>query len=74
MRAAAAFVRVAEGFKSDISLLRDGMAANGKSIIAIVTLAAAKGTRVRVVAEGPDATEAVRALSELIADGFGEHP
>ena len=72
LRAAAAFVKVAEGFKSDVSLLRDGLSANGKSIIAIVTLAAAKGTLVRIVADGPDAEEAVAALSALVSGGFGE--
>jgi phosphocarrier protein len=72
LRAAAAFVKAAEAFQSDVSLIRDGVAANGKSIIAIVTLAAAKGTTVSIVAEGPDAEEAVSALEALVADGFGE--
>ena len=72
LRAAAAFVRIADGFASDVSLVRDQVSANGKSIIAIVTLAAAKGTTVQIVAEGPDAEEAVSALQALIADGFGE--
>ncbi|MFQ5514237.1 MAG: HPr family phosphocarrier protein [Myxococcota bacterium] len=72
LRAAAAFVKLAEEFKSDVKLVCDGMVANGKSIIAIVTLAAAKGTSVRIVAEGPDAEAAVGALETLVADGFGE--
>ena len=72
LRAAAAFVRVAEGFQSDVTLCRDETAANGKSIIALVTLAAAKGTTVRVVAEGPDANTAVDDLAELVENGFGE--
>ena len=72
LRAAAAFVKVAERFKSDITLERDGTRANGKSIIALVTLAAPLGTRVRVVADGPDAEDAVAALAALIADKFGE--
>ncbi len=46
--------------------------ADGKSIIALVTLAASRGTPVRVVAEGPDADEAVAAVSSLIEAGFGE--
>ena len=74
LRAAAAFVKVAESFQSDVTLYRDGLAANGKSIIALVTLAAAKGTRVRVVAAGSDEQEAVAALCALIGDGFGEGP
>ena len=72
LRAAAAFVKVAERFKSDITLEREGTRANGKSIIALVTLAAPLGTRVRVTADGPDADEAVAALAALIANKFGE--
>ena len=72
LRAAAAFVKVAERFKSDITLERDGTRANGKSIIALVTLAAPLGTNVRVSADGPDAEEAIAALAALIANKFGE--
>ena len=72
LRAAAAFVKVAERFKSDVSLERDGTRANGKSIIALVTLAASLGTSVKIVAEGPDASEAVGALAKLVEDRFGE--
>lgn len=74
LRAAAALVKVAEGFKSEVTLYRDGISANGKSIIALVTLAAAKGTSLRIVAEGPDAEKAVSALEALVAEGFGENP
>jgi phosphocarrier protein len=72
LRAAAAFVKVAERFKSEVSLERDGVRANGKSIIALVTLAATRGTGVRVSATGPDAQAAVEALTALIQDRFGE--
>ena len=72
LRAAAAFVKLAEGYTSDVALERDGASANGKSIIALVTLAAAKGTTVRVVADGPDAKDAVEALVALVEDRFGE--
>ena len=72
LRAAAAFVKVAERYESEVLLERDGAKANGKSIIALVTLAAAQGTQVRVIAEGPDAEEAVEALVALIDDRFGE--
>jgi phosphotransferase system HPr (HPr) family protein len=74
LRAAAALVKVAESFKSEVTLFRDQLSANGKSIIALVTLAAAKGTPVRIVAEGPDADEAVSALEALVIEGFGESP
>ncbi len=72
LRAAAAFAKVAEGFESEVTLERDSMSANGKSVIALVTLAAAKGARVRIIAEGDDAEEAVCALVELVANRFGE--
>ncbi len=72
LRAAAALVKIAEGFKSEVTLYCDGISANGKSIIALVTLAAAKGRRLRIVAEGSDADEAVSALEALVSDGFGE--
>jgi len=72
LRAAAAFVKVAERFKSDVSLEREGTRANGKSIIALVTLAASLGTTVKIAAEGPDAEEAVAALTKLVEDRFGE--
>jgi phosphocarrier protein len=65
-------VKLAEQFQSEILLQREEASANGKSIIALVTLAAPKGTPVRVVAVGPDAKEAADALVQLIEDCFGE--
>lgn len=72
LRAAAAFAKLAESYASDVQLERDSMSANGKSVIALVTLAAAQGSRVRIVAEGDDADTAVKALSELVSERFGE--
>jgi phosphocarrier protein len=72
LRAAAVFVKVAEGYQSDVTLFRDESSANGKSIIALVTLAAAKGTPLRVVAEGPDAAAAAAVLAQLVENRFGE--
>lgn len=72
LRAAASFVKLAERFSSDVTVSHGGISANGKSIIALVTLAAPKGTQVRVVVEGEDAEDAVEALAGLIDDGFGE--
>ena len=72
LRAAAAFARVAEGYKSEVSMLRDELRANGKSIISLVTLAAPKGTRIRLIVEGDDAEAAVQALRDLIENRFGE--
>lgn len=72
LRAAAAFVKLAESYQSEVTLSRDGKCANGKSIIALVTLAAAQGATVRVCADGPDAKDAVAALCELVGSRFGE--
>ncbi|RMG44780.1 MAG: HPr family phosphocarrier protein [Acidobacteria bacterium] len=71
-RAAARFVDEASRFESRIELRREGEAADGKSILGLLTLAAARGSRLRLVAEGPDAEAAVAVLAELIASGFGE--
>ncbi len=72
LRAAAAFAKLADRFECDVTVTRDDESANGKSIIAIVTLAAAKGSRVQIVADGSDADAAVAALVELVENRFGE--
>ena len=71
-RAAALFVQTAGKFPCDIYLEKDGMEVNGKSIMGILTLAASKGSEVRVRAEGDAAGLAVERLSELIDNKFGE--
>lgn len=72
LRAAAAFVNVADRFQADVLLARGEESANGKSIIALVTLAAPKGTSVRIIADGVDADDAVGALVDLVEGRFGE--
>jgi len=71
-RAAVKFVKLAEHFKSDIRVIKDGSPVNGKSIMGLLTLVAALGTPIVVEAEGPDAEDAVAALAALVEDGFGE--
>jgi phosphocarrier protein len=71
-RAAAQLVRVANGFSSEIHVVKDGMEVNGKSIMGVLMLAAPKDTKVLIRAIGPDAEEAVAAIGELIARKFGE--
>lgn len=75
-RPAAAFVRAAAGFSSDVrvtNLTRDPTkAASAKSVIGVMGLGVARGHRVRLESEGPDADAAVAALIELIAAGLGE--
>ena len=71
-RAAAKFVTLASSFESDIRIARESQEVNGKSIMGVMMLAASKGSEVRVIAEGSDEIDAVRKLTELIADRFGE--
>uniref|UniRef100_A0A831U581 HPr family phosphocarrier protein n=1 Tax=Geobacter metallireducens TaxID=28232 RepID=A0A831U581_GEOME len=71
-RASALFVKTASRFRSEIKIEREGITVNGKSIMGIMMLAAAKGTRIKVTVEGEDEAEAMAALGELIANGFGE--
>ncbi|MBU6149123.1 MAG: HPr family phosphocarrier protein [Verrucomicrobia bacterium] len=69
-RPAAEFVRCASQFKSNITLRFENLAINGKSILGILMLAAARGSKVCVEADGEDAEEAVRALLDLSRNRF----
>jgi phosphocarrier protein len=71
-RAAARFVQTANRFRSKVTLTRDGRSMDGKSILGILLLAAAKGTELIVAADGEDEQAAVEALAGLIVGGFGE--
>ena len=71
-RPAAEIVKVSAKFQSEITLVKDGMEVNGKSIMGVLTLAAAKGTEIVVRCEGDDAPEAMTALAGIIENGFGE--
>lgn len=71
-RAAVRFVQLANHFKADINVIRDGSPVNGKSIMGLLTLVAGWGTEVTVAASGVDADQAVDALAALVSDGFGE--
>ena len=71
-RAAAQLVRLANGFTSEIHVVKDGMEVNGKSIMGVLMLAAPKDTKILIRAIGLDAEEAVAAIGELIARKFGE--
>jgi len=69
-RAAARFVRVASGFRSQIRVTRGSRTTDGKSILGLLLLAAARGTVLTIGAEGVDAEEAIDALCALTARGF----
>lgn len=71
-RAAAQFVKIASRFSSEITVEKDSRDVNGKSIMGILMLAAAKGSKIVVKAVGSDANDALIALEELIQNKFGE--
>ena len=72
LRAAAELVKTANKFKCHLTVTRGIQHANGKSLMGLMTLAAAKGVELEVTAEGEDAKEALAALRALIAKRFGE--
>ncbi len=71
-RAAARFVHLATRYTAQIRVARDGKAMDGKSIMGILLLAAARGTTLTISADGPDERDAVEALVQLVQTGFGE--
>jgi len=73
-RAAAQLVRRAGQFTSTVELMRQdtGQTADGKSILSVLLLAAARGTTLFIRTDGPDEERAANALAELVEDKFGE--
>ena len=72
LRAAAAFVQLAEGFPCKVRVSKDGQVSNGKSILSLLSLEAPRGTKVTVDTSGERAAEALDALAGFIAARFGE--
>ncbi|MEI7790174.1 MAG: HPr family phosphocarrier protein [Alphaproteobacteria bacterium] len=71
-RASAKIVEASARFQSEIHIIKDGQAVNGRSIMGLMMLAASIGSTVMVTAEGPDAQEALTAMLALIEAKFGE--
>jgi phosphocarrier protein len=71
-RAAAAFVRFAGGFAAEVKVVSKGQTVSGHSIMGLMMLAAAKGTKITIRATGKDARAAVEALVRLVGAGFYE--
>jgi phosphocarrier protein HPr len=71
-RAAAQLVQTANRYKADVHVEKDGQEVNGKSIMGVLTLAAAKGTQIVVSCDGEDAEAAMVSLAAIIENGFGE--
>jgi len=71
-RASAKFVQLAGQFEALVEVEKDGMTVGGTSIMGLMMLAASPGCCIRVSATGPQAAEAMEALTQLVADRFGE--
>lgn len=71
-RASAKFTQLAAKFQSDVWLSRNSRRINAKSIMGVMMLAAGKGAKVVLEADGPDEADCVAALSALVNDKFGE--
>ena len=70
-RPAASFVRASEQFSSEVRLVKDGMRVNGKSILAILTLAAERGSEVVLEVDGDDEHEAMDVLKVKLENTDG---
>ena len=71
-RAAAKFVKLAGSFDAEVTVVKNGTAVSGSSILGLMMLAAASGCELELRAQGPAATAALGALAELIAKKFDE--
>jgi phosphocarrier protein len=71
-RACQVFVRAASRFRSKITVSRDDLAVDGKSILGVLMLAAEPGAEILIRAEGEDEVEALEALRRVVEDKFGE--
>ena len=69
----ARFARAMMPFQSNVRVSHDGKEVNGKNVLDLMTLAAPEGSTVRVIAEGPDAAEAMHALDQLMQSQPGEN-
>ncbi|MGE0787161.1 MAG: HPr family phosphocarrier protein [Sandaracinaceae bacterium] len=71
-RAATKLVHLASQFTSEVTLIKDAQRANAKSVMGVLLLCGAKGSRLSVEAIGPDSERALDAIVELFASRFGE--
>ena len=71
-RASAKLTQIASQFESDIWLSRNGRRVNAKSIMGVMMLAASQGSSIVLETDGPDETQAMQAVSQLIAARFDE--
>lgn len=72
LRPAGLFVKTANKYQADITIEKDGLAVDGKSIIAITTLNVVKNSKIKIKARGKDGDQALKELERLIASNFKE--
>ena len=73
-RAAAKFVQSASAYNARVTVARDTRVVDGKSILGVLLLAAARGTAITITADGPDEADVLESLCGLVDAGFGEGP
>jgi phosphocarrier protein HPr len=71
-RASAKFVKMAATFEAEVRVSKDGQTVDARSIMGLMMLAAAPGSHIDIEAEGPQAEEAIDALTALVAARFDE--
>ena len=71
-RPCAKFVKLANTFRCEVWVSKDGDTVNGKSIMGLMMLAAGNGSRLMITCEGPDAEKAIEAIEKLILSKFDE--
>lgn len=71
-RAAAQLVQKANQFSAEVTIFKEDIEVNGKSIMGILLLAAPKGTDISIAVDGSDEEQAMKAIAALVEDGFGE--
>lgn len=71
-RPASQLVQIANRHRCEVQIVKDGTSVNAKSIMGVLTLAAARGSTLNVVCDGADAESAMAAIGKLIEAGFGE--
>lgn len=71
-RASAKFVKLAAGFDAEVTVSREGTTVDARSIMGLMMLAAGPGCCIEIVAEGPEANQAIAALVELVEARFHE--
>lgn len=71
-RPAAQFVKRASKYQCDVWVEKDDEPVNGKSIMGLMMLAAGRGEKIKIIAEGNDAAAAMADLEDLVVSGFGD--